>query len=581
MSIIQELKRRNVFRMGAVYIVAAWLLMQVAEVLISLANWPGWIGPTLLWLLAVGFPIALLLSWFYQITPEGISLEDEGAPSTTTTRVTDRRFDFIVISLLTAAVLLFAYDKWWPRDSTSTSIAVLAFEDLSADGDQEYFSDGISEELLNLLARVPNLRVISRTSAFSYKGKQIDVPTIAQQLSVSHILEGSVRKSGNEIRITVQLIEADTDTHLWSETYDRVLDDIFATQDEIASKVVQQLRISLFDEIPTLRRTDPEAYALLLQAHYFYRQGTKTALEKAVDLYNRTLAIDPESPEALAGLAGAYIRQADKGLTSIESGYTRARTAAERALALDRSFVPALRHLGWVSSNYDRDLQAAARYYEMALAADPANFYTISSAANLVISLGRLEESIALAEYASARDPVNPVDVKNLGLKYLHAGRLDEAVAAFRTTLDLSPGYIDAHFHVGVALMLSGELELALDAILNEADEGWRLIGSAMAYHALGEIAAADAALAELIQKYEHDAAYNIAYVLAYRGEADLAYSWLDKAVAFNDPGLDEIATEPLFARIRSDPRWIPFLQSINMSPEQLAAVEFDVGVPR
>lgn len=567
--------------MGAVYIVAAWLIMQVTEVLISLANWPGWIGQTVLWLLAIGFPIALVLSWFYQITPEGVRPEQDEVSPEPTARITDRRFDLIVISLLTAAVVLFAYDKWWPQTLPGTSIAVLAFEDLSVERDQEYFSDGISEDLLNLLARVPNLRVISRTSAFSYKGKQVDVPTIARQLDVSHILEGSVRKSGNEIRITAQLIDADTDSHLWSETYDRALDDIFATQDEIAAKVVQQLRITLFDDVPTLQRTDPEAYALVLQAHYFYRQGTRSALEKAVDLYNRTLAIDPEYPAALAGLAGTYVRQADKGLVPIENGYTLARIAAEQALAIDGSYVPALRILGWISSNYARDLQAAARHYEQALAAEPTNIYSVSNAANLAASLGRLQESIALAEYASARDPVNPIDIKNLGLKYLHAGRLDEAIAAFRTTLDLSPGYIDAQFHIGIALMLSGEPELALDAILNEADEGWRLIGSAMAYHAMGESAASDAALAELIQKYERDAAYNIAYVLAYRREADRAYAWLDKAVAYNDPGLDEIATEPLFANIRVDRRWIPFLRSINMSPEQLAAVDFRVTVPQ
>ena len=225
MGLISELRRRNVLRMAVLYAIAAWLIMQVAEVIMDLANLPDWIGPTILGLLAVGFPIALIFSWFYELTPEGLSLEKDVDRAESITHVTGRRLDFIVISLLLAAVILFAYDKWWIGGPPEQSIAVLAFDNMSADPDQEYFSDGISEELLNLLAQIPELTVISRSSSFSFKGKDIAIPTLAEQLNVAHVLEGSVRKVGNRVRITAQLIDARSDSHLWSASYERNLDD--------------------------------------------------------------------------------------------------------------------------------------------------------------------------------------------------------------------------------------------------------------------------------------------------------------------------------------------------------------------
>jgi TolB-like protein len=242
MSLFAELRRRNVFRMAVLYVVAAWLIMQVAEVVIGLAELPGWIGQLVLLVLAIGFPIALVFSWFYELTPEGISLEKDIDPAESITRVTGRRLDFIVIALLVAAVLLFAYDKWWTGPPPERSIAVLAFENMSGDPEQEYFSDGISEELLNLLAQIPELTVISRSSAFSFKGKNVAIPAIAEQLNVAHVLEGSVRRDGNRVRITAQLIEANSDSHLWSESYDREFENIFAIQEEVAAAISDVLR---------------------------------------------------------------------------------------------------------------------------------------------------------------------------------------------------------------------------------------------------------------------------------------------------------------------------------------------------
>jgi len=575
-----ELKRRNVFRMAMLYAIAAWLIMQVADVLKDPANLPDWIGPAILGLLTVGFPIALIFSWFYEITPEGISLEKHVDRKVSITHITGRRLDFIVIALLCAAVILFAYDKWWISEPPQQSIAVLPFVNMSDDDSNEYFSDGISEELLNLLTKIPELRVISRSSAFSYKGKQIDIRTIAEQLNVAHVLEGSVRKDGNQVRIAAQLIEARSDTHLWSEIYDRTLDDIFATQNEIAARVVEQLKVTLLGDAPTVQTTEPEAYTLVLQARYLGRQLTPDTLEKSIALFEQALAIDPDYAAAWTGLALGYTSQASFGLRPFDEGYTLAHEMASQALVVDPAYAPAYRNLASIAQDYDRDFVAAARHYERALSIEPANTDIISSAATMAASLGRLDQAIALAEYTADRDPVSPIHNGNLGLNYLFAGRLDEAIASLRTTLTLSPGYIGAQYLIGTALLLKGEPESALAAMQKEADEGWRLIGRVSAHHALGQTAASDAALVQLIEKYEKEWAYNIAYAQAFRGEADRAFEWLNKAVAYKDPGLAYIAVDPRFANIQFDPRWLPFLESIGMSPAQLAAIEFKVTLP-
>jgi len=460
------------------------------------------------------------------------------------------------------------------------SIVVLPFLNMSPDPDQEYFSDGITEELLNLLAKFPDLKVISRSSSFAYKGRSMDVRTVAQELHVTHVLEGSVRRSGEQVRITAQLIEASSDTHLWSETYERTLDDIFATQEEIAAKVVAELEPRLLADRPTFDEPDPEAYALYLQARYLGRQFAAESFEKAIALLEQALALDPGYAPAWDALGRMYRRQAGQGLRPIDESYALALDATQRALALDPGLASAHRSLAVIARNYDRDLAAAAGHLQQALVLDGVDAGNISNAAAMAASLGRLDQAIALQQYAFGRDPINPIINTHLGILYLHSGRLDEAIAAFRTTLILNPDYFGTHFLIGVGLLLKGDVEAALAEIEADSDEGYRLIGQVMAYHALGDTVASDAALEELIHSFETDAPYNIAYTLAYRGEADTAFAWLEKAVSYNDPGLTDILTDPLFDNIHTDPRWLPFLASIGKSPEILDAIEFDVGLP-
>lgn len=462
------------------------------------------------------------------------------------------------------------------------SIAVLPLVNMSSDKEQEYFSDGLSEELLNLLARIPELRVAARTSSFYFKGKDVKLTDLARELQVAYLLEGSVRKSGNRIRVTAQLIRASDGYHQWSETYDRTLDDIFAVQEEIAAAVVKQLKVTLLGAAPKVQKTSPEAYALYLQARQLYRQYTLKGLEQSIALYQQALAIDPTYAAAWNGLAEQYVEQGFLGLgpRSADECFRLAREAANKALAINPEYVLPHANLSQIARLYD-DLAAAARHMEQALALDPADPYTLRHAAMLYSSLGRPNTAIEVMEYAAARDPLDPGAHSTLGWFHLRAGRLDEAIASFRANLKLSPDTIETHYNIGVAMLLKGDKKAALAAMQEEPEEGWRLTGLALAYHALGQVSASDAALAELIKKHEKSWSSTIARVYAFRGEADRAFEWLNKAVAYHDTGVASFPNEPLLSNLHDDPRWLPFLRKLGKTPEQLAAIKLEVKLPQ
>jgi tetratricopeptide (TPR) repeat protein len=375
-------------------------------------------------------------------------------------------------------------------------------------------------------------------------------------------------------------VDARSDTNLWSQSWDRTLEDIFAVQDEIAAEVVDRLEVSLLGGAPTVEATNPEAYALFLQGRQLGRQRTAEGSQRAVEVLERALAMEADYAPAWGELARVYTAQVGSGLRPIDEGHALARVAANRALAIDPEYAPAIANLGLIALAHDGDLAAAAGHYQRALSLAPTNTDIMSDAATLLQGLARLDEAIALKEYTVARDPVNPRGNHNLGNAYRWVGRWEEATASYGVALSLSPGYIGAQTGIGQALLGKGDPERALDAIQLESSRPWQLIGLAMANHALGDQAASDAALAELTEEWGRDAAYNIAYVLALRGEADKAFEWLDKAVEYNDPGLSEIVGENTFAGIQGDPRWVPFLKGIGRSPEELAGIEFRVTLP-
>ncbi len=465
-------------------------------------------------------------------------------------------------------------------DYPPNSIAVLPFVNMSDDAANEYFSDGISEELLNLLAKIPELRVTSRSSAFSLKGKDFNASEIARELSVAHLLEGSVRKAGNRVRITVQLIDARSDAHLWSATYDRTLDDIFAIQDEIALAVVEALTLTLLGDAPKAQSVDPHAYALFLQARHLNAQGTLDAFAQSIDLYKDVLEIAPEYARAWRGLAVNYVNQANKGLRPKGESYALARDAIDRALDIDPDYARAYAMLGVFSMTLDRDLEAAAPYFSHALALQPNDIVLHSYASSFMLRLGQLDEVIAFRERDVAQDPLDPIGYNNLAFVYAMASRSDEAIAATKTLIMLAPEYNGAHYTWTKALLLKGEYQTALEVIDKEPSEVWHLVGHALTFFALGRMSDSEGALDRLIQQYGDDWPYYIAMVFAFRGDSDTAFDWLDRAVGNGDASLTYVVIEPLFANLREDSRWLPFLESIGMAPEQLGAIQFRLESP-
>jgi TolB-like protein/Tfp pilus assembly protein PilF len=623
LSFLAELKRRNVIRVAIGYLAVSWLLMQAGSLMFGVFDLPASAMRGLFVLLVMAFVPTLVFSWIYELTPEGLKRTSEVDRGESITHLTGRKLDYLVIGVLAAAVVLLLIDKFalaprreaaevraaleqaksppigsgTPASGTSgaagavgeagipeidkdPSIAVLPFANLSSDKEQEYFSEGISEELLNLLAKVPKLRVIARTSSFSFKGKEASVAEIARALKVAAVLEGSVRKSADHVRITVQLIRAIDSSHLWSETYDRTLDDIFKTQDEIAAAVVGQLKIKLLGAVPTTKPVDPKVFPLLLQAKALADQGSARSNLKAIDLYQEVLNIAPDTARAWADLAFVYRAQANGGERAMADGYSLAREASSKALSIDPEDGEAHAELGRVAAEFDLDLATAARHYQRALELEPGNTDVLNSVAVALQSMGRVQDSIPIYRYIVAVDPTRSRGYHNLGIAFCRVGRLDDAIVAARTALALSPQRTVTHYVIGSALLAKGDAKGALTEMQAEPSEVWRMIGLPMAYHALGRKAESDAALSALIAKDEQDGPYNIAYVHAFRGEPDRAFEWLDKAITYHDGGLVGIATEPMFANIHGDPRWLPFLRKIGLAPEQVEKIELKVTLP-
>ena len=454
MGVVSELRRRNVFRMAVLYVVAAWLVMQVAEVVIGLAELPGWIGKAILAVLAIGFPIALVFSWLYELTPEGISLEKDVEPGESITKVTGRRMDFIVIALMAATLILFAYDKWWVDPPPEKSIAVLPFENMSGDPEQQYFSDGISEELLNVLAKLPGLHVAARTSSFQFKGQHENVADIAAQLNVAHVLEGSVRKSGNRLRITAQLIKADDGFHLWSESYDRDLEDVFAVQDEIARAIGDALKVklALMDEAEmrpaVIKSASTDAYEAFLQGRELIRHLDRESMESAILHLEQSLRLDEGFAPAHAQLAIATML-----LTSYaKSDRDEARRKAARHLDRAQKLAPNLAdaHVGRaILAYYASDRESQIEHARKALAVNPNSIEAMHWLSEGLYLLGRFDEAEVIQERMLAIDPLTIVGRLNHIAQLRSLGRIDDARKIADQLIERSPsaGY-RAHAHM-------------------------------------------------------------------------------------------------------------------------------------
>jgi adenylate cyclase len=603
MSLFNELKRRNVFRAGAAYVVTSWLVIQVAETLFPVFGLGNQAIRIVVICLAIGFLPAIVLSWAFDLTPRGLIPEAEIVRESPGVRKRGRQLDRLIIIVLVLALTYFAVDKFIitgqreaarleqadrqvtqapqsGRDEArlinygEKSIVVLPFVNMSSDQEQEYFSDGISEELLNLLARIPDLKVISRSSAFSYKGKDIKLSQVAKELDVNHILEGSVRRSGDQIRIAAQLIDGRTDTQIWSETFDRPWKDIFAIQDDVAAAVVDRLKITLVDEPRGIEKTDPDAYALYLQALSVASRKTPEDETRAVELYQQALSIDPGYASAWVGLSDAYELQIRFGQLEQEQGIALMREALNNALNIEPDFAPAHQSLGFLEHAYRHDLQSAARHYERAieLSSDPTD------AATMLFALGRIEESIPYYERIVVDNPLSASAHFNLGIAYLFTGSPQRALAKFDTVRLLSPQRHTTNYFRTLAFLLTDEIELAAEAIEDEPSESYQASGRALVFYELGKEVECENEVSRLIELSGEEYGSEVALVYAWTGDLDQAFYWLEKERESGaGSGWTQILGYPQVQNLAADPRWLAFLQSVGAAPEQLAAIKFNV----
>jgi len=553
MNFWNEIRRRHVVQVALIYLAAAWGAAQVADLLLDNFDAPHWIFRFFFGVLVAGFPVVMAVAWAFEL--RGLSLIPQQA-------IDDKGAGVVIIP---------------PTPPHEKSIAVLPFVNMSGDEDNEYFSDGISEELLNLLAKVNDLKVISRSSAFSFKGKDVPLREIAARLNCANVLEGSVRKMGNQVRITAQLIQAETDTHLWSETYDRTLEDIFKVQDEIAAMVVEELKAKLLGAMPKVRETDPALYALYLQAHHLSNQHTKDAMLRSIELCEGVLARDPNYVPAWICLGRNKSNLVIIGGVPDREGLAEAKRCFAEAIELEPDNAKALSFIGWNTMDGMGDLQIAATHLKRAMEIAPRDEVVLRAVAVLFQNIGRIKEARTALEIAIRMNPVDGTSQHNMAEMLFREGNFERAITFCRAALELSPNRVGTHSICSRAYLLEGKADEALAEIEQEPIEEWRKIVMPMILHLLGRQEQKEEALNELIRDYADKASYDIACVHAYSGQPDNAFEWLKRAVETNESGLAGIASEPLVDNIRDDPRWVPFMRKIGRAPEQLAQIKFDI----
>jgi TolB-like protein len=476
MALIAELKRRNIFRVAVAYAIVAWLLIEVASVLLPTFDAPDWVMKAFSSLVILGFPLALIFAWAFEMTPEGIKREADVDPAESVTHQTGRKLDFAIIGLLAIAVVYFAVDKFVLEQVEVTaesvarerSIAVLPFTNLSDDAGNEYFSDGISEELLNTLTRVTSLRVASRTSSFSFKGSNTAIPEIAAKLNVNHILEGSVRKSGNKVRITAQLIDVESDSHLWSDTYDRELDDIFSIQKEIAANIVAELTQTLSAGEAVAASVKPPtanmaAYEIYLQGRYLLALRGSENLEEAARLFEQAVGIDSSFAAAYAALGKTYaLLPGYRGVSDSRSFTEKSETAIDKALQLDPDQTEALIARGFNATYFRWEWDEARVAFEHALRVNPNDAEVHNFYGDYFRVIGDFANAEKFERRAMELDLLADFHARDLAVLMMSTGRYDEALVYAQRAISLQ---VSA---VGYEILISSQL------LLKDFDEAYQ-----------------------------------------------------------------------------------------------------------
>jgi adenylate cyclase len=614
MSLFAELKRRNVFRAATVYVAVAWLLIQVAETTFPAFGLDDAKLRILIVALMIGFIPAVALAWLFEITPEGVKRDRDLDPAGPLAARTNRLLDRAIVALLALGLTYFAVDKFFlspAREQArveealelgrsaaleeqlgAKSIVVLPFTNMSPDPDQAYFADGIAEELLNLLARIPELRVISRTSAFAFKDKDVGIREIAEQLTVSHVLEGSVRRSGDRIRITAQLIEARSDTHLWSETYERTLDDVFAIQDEIAGHVVEALKLELLGEVPRSKRVDPQAYALFMQARQLLQDSWNNN-SRVNDLARRALEIDPGYADVWTVIAWLNYRCAVDRRESADpfcqpltpdEALRRHDAALDEALRLDPDNATAHAYRAFHHGMRSNDWQGAAEIYQRAVALDPTKTDVLRPVMIFANTIGRPDVAIRIGRYLQLQDPLCGVCTYQLMVSYQLARRLAEAEVLARDAI--AAGAPLEHV-LGKVLLLAGRPAEALEVFsrLPEDSRRIRLAGEAMALHSLGRRADSRAALdALLTDPAGAPGELRLAEIHAWIGEPEESVAWLRKTINAADPAAlwsrYNFRTSQFLGEVLERPELQADLRALGLSRAQIDAIRFEIKLP-
>jgi serine/threonine-protein kinase len=580
-----ELKRRNVYKVAVAYAVVGWLLIQVATQVFPFLEIPNWMIRLVILLTAFGFPVALIIAWAFELTPEGIK-RTEAADAA---QQHSRGGVWIAVVLIAAALSLglFFLGRYTaatapPRLSESAtasnpqkSIAVLPLVNTSGDPSNEYFSDGLSEELIAVLAKIPELRVIGRSSSFFFKGKSGDSAAIGQKLGVANLIEGSVRKQGDRVRIVAELISAADGRSLWSETYDRELKDVFAVQAEIAKSVAEQMKVKLLgerqqsDAAPSNQNL--AAHNVVLQADFYFQQLTAESVQRAIHSLQEAVRLDPNYALAYAKLSLAWRQYAASfAANENEQAYAEAKAAAEKAINLAPDQVEPHKAAGWLAINPDLDFAKAEKEFRRGLEISPGDAGAKSSLSYSLMAQGRFAEAEGPLRDALSLDPLSIANWFNLGRLGVATNRPEEAEQAFQKALQIQPGVARAHAFMAALNAARNNPSSASEQAQQEPDGFWRDYALALAKQFQPDKGVADASLKSFAEKYAIGGAYQVAILHAARKETDEMFKWLDTAYATRDSGLAQLAVEPFFRPYYNDPRFTALCQKLNVQVPSL-----------
>jgi serine/threonine-protein kinase len=572
-NFFRELKRRNVYKVAVAYGVVGWLVMQVASTIVPALHLPDTITTAVVVLTLLGFPIALVLAWAFEVTPEGIKRTSD-IDGSDRDASTNHIWVYVAVIGAVLSVGLFFVGRYTagnrtPRQSeTATvsekSIAVLPLLNESGDPKDEYFSDGLSEELIAALAQIRELKVIGRSSSFRFKDRKEEPKTIGEKLGVATLLEGTVRKQGERVRIVAELINAADGIELWTRTFDRELKDIFAVQQEIAAAVATSLKTTLLgsDQPPPSNPKSSEAHNAFLQGHYYFQRRNLEDYRKAIDYYDQAIRLDPEYALAYAERSEAWTLIGD-GTGEGKTLWPKARTDAEKAVSIAPGLAEAHAALGWVRFFTQWKFAEGLNELKRAKELSPANPTANDLLARVIVYLGRLGEAEKQGREAVESDPLAFAAQNNLARVLWYEGKLDEADAVARKAVELQPTASSSRRWQVLVAIRRGDSETALREAQSEPDESYRRFELAVAQYARADRQAADAALADLIAN-NRGLDYQIAQVYAVRGEKEKAFEWLQIAFGNHDTGMLALLVDPLLNSLRDDPRYTALITKMN-----------------